>query len=173
MLMVLGGLATHRSHLHVPFLATGIPGIVVLYLATAVFGIGWLVPPWLVPTEIYPSTCRAQGAAVSVVIWGLANFAVTLLTPIIFNNLKYWLFLVFCATNAFVGWWSWMYCPESGGRTFEENQDFFKEAAERGRWGVRKVKKGEWLHMPDSQEKDQDGESEPLLRRVADYVRSV
>ena len=34
-----------------------------------------------------------------------------------------------------------MYCPESGGRTFEENQDFFKEAASKGNWGVRKVKK--------------------------------
>lgn len=66
-----------------------------------------------------------------------------------------------------------MYCPESGGRTFEENQDFFKEAADWGRWGVRKVSKGEWLHMPDSEEKSQDGESEPLLRRAADYVRRV
>lgn len=84
-----GGLATHKDDLHVSLLATGIPGIVVLYILTAVFGIGWLVPPWLVPTEIYPSTCRAQGPAVSVVIWGFANFVVTLLTPIMFNNLKY------------------------------------------------------------------------------------
>ena len=60
-----------------------------------------------------------------------------------FNNLKYWLFLVFCTTNAFAGWWSWLYCPESGGRTFEENQYFFKEAAERARWGVRRAKKGD------------------------------
>lgn len=166
-LTILGGLATNKSELKIPLLATGIPGIVVLYLATAVFGIGWLVPPWLVPTEIYPSTCRAQGAAVSVVVWGFANFAVTLLTPIMFNNLKYWLFLVFCVTNAFAGWWSWVYVPESGGRTFEQNQDFFTEAAEKGSWGVRKVKGGEWLGMPDSKEKSQeDGESEPLLSRI-------
>lgn len=65
-----------------------------------------------------------------------------------------------------------MYCPESGGRAFEENQDFFDEAAEKGNWGVRKVKKGEWLHMPDP-EKNQDGESAPLLRRAADCVRST
>lgn len=42
-LAVLGGLASHRVKLGIPLLATGIPGIVVLYLATAVFGIGWLV----------------------------------------------------------------------------------------------------------------------------------
>jgi Sugar (and other) transporter len=106
-------------------------------------------------------------------IWGFANFTVTLLTPIMFSNLKYWLFLVFGATNAFAGWWTWLYCPESGGRTFEKNEDFFKEAAERGRWGVRKVKKGEWLHVPNTEEKNQDNESEPLLSMLTDYVRNM
>ena len=167
LLAVFGGLAMNRKEVGIPMLATAVPGTVVLYLATSVFGIGWLVPPWLVPTEIYPSMCRAQGAAVSVIVWGLANFAVTLLTPLMFNNLKYWLFVVFCVTNAFAGWWSWMYVPESGGRTFEENQDFFKEAAERGSWVVRRVKGGEYLHMPDAEEKEGDGgESQPLLGRM-------
>jgi len=72
------------------------------------FGIGWLPQPWLIPTEIYPSTARAQGAAVSVIVWGIANFAVTFLTPPGFNNLNYWLFLVFAATNIFAGWWTWV-----------------------------------------------------------------
>ena len=161
-LTVLGGLASHRGELGIPLLATGIPGIIVLYLATAVFGVAWLVPPWLIPTEIYPSTARAQGAAISVIVWGIANFAVTLLTPIGFNNLTYWLFLVFCVTNAFSGWWTWMYCLESGHRTFEENQEFFQEADEKGSWTVRRVKGGEWLRLPGDTGKE-DGESEPLL----------
>ena len=67
MLTPLGGLVTRKSYLHISLLATGIAGITVLCLSTAVFGIGWLVPSWLVPMEIYPSTCRAQGATVSVV----------------------------------------------------------------------------------------------------------
>lgn len=162
-LTLLGGLAYHRLGLDIPLLATGIPGIIVLYLATAVFGVAWLVPPWLIPTEIYPSTARAQGAAVSVIIWGLANFAVTLLTPIGFNELEYYLFLVFCVTNAFSGWWTWTYCPESGHRTFEENQEFFNEADEKGSWMVKKVGGGEWLHLPGVDENrnkdDEDGKT--------------
>ena len=168
-LTLLGGLATHKTELGIPLLATGIPGIIVLYLATSVFGICWLVPPWLIPTEIFPSTARAQGSAISVIIWGLANFAVTLLTPIGFNNLKYWLFAVFAATNAFAGWWTKMYLPESGSRTFEENQEFFQEAGEKGSWSVKKVKKGRWLELPDKEDEDSkkgDGESEPLLGRI-------
>lgn len=45
LLTLLGGLAYNRQQLSIPLLATGIPGIIVLYAATAVFGIGWLVPP--------------------------------------------------------------------------------------------------------------------------------
>ena len=160
LLTVLGGLAMNRTELGIPLLATGIPGIIVLYLATSVFGICWLVPPWLIPTEIYPSTARAQGAAISVIIWGFANFAVTLLTPIGFNNLKYWLFAVFFGTNMLSGVWTWMYCPESGHRTFEENQQFFTEADEKGSWSVHRVRGGIYRRLP--REEDKDGEDGSL-----------
>lgn len=107
-LTLLGGLAQEADRLGIPNLAVSIPGSICLYVATGMFGIGWLSEVWLIPTEIYPSTSRAQGAAISVVIWGLANFAVTLLTPIGFNNLNYWLFLVFAVTNLFAMWWTWV-----------------------------------------------------------------
>jgi len=123
-----------------------------------------LATVWLIPTEIYPSTARAQGSAISVIIWGLANFTVTLLTPIGFNNLKYWLFMVFAATNSFAGWWTWTYSPESGGRSFEENQDFFLSAAEQKTWVVRKVDRGKFETMPTKQDSgSSDPERSPLL----------
>ncbi|KIX94983.1 uncharacterized protein Z520_09293 [Fonsecaea multimorphosa CBS 102226] len=157
LLTLLGGLAFNRLRLSIPLLATGIPGIIFLYLATAVFGICWLVPPWLIPTEIYPSTARAQGAAVSVIVWGLANFAVTLLTPIGFDHLEYYLFLVFAATNAFAGLWTYLYCPESGNRTFEENQEFFKAAAaETGSWVVSRVVDGEFKVLPQKEVEEEE-----------------
>ena len=107
-LTLLGGLAQNCEKLGIKNEAVSIPGSVVLYIATGMFGIGWLSEVWLIPTEIFPSTARAQGAAISVVIWGFANFAVSLLTPIGFNNLNYWLFLVFAVTNLFAMWWTWV-----------------------------------------------------------------
>ena len=109
LLTLFGGLAMNADKYGIPVLAVAVPGCVALFVATGAFGIGWLSQIWLIPTEIFPSTARAQGAAVSVVIWGLANFAVTLLTPIGFNNLNYWLFLVFAVTNGFAGWWTWVW----------------------------------------------------------------
>lgn len=172
LLTLFGGLCDHASDLHIPILASAIPGIISLFVATGAFGIGWLAPVWLIPTEIFPTTARAQGTAVSVIIWGLANFAVTLITPILFNNLKYWIFIVFAATNLFAGTWTWLFLPESGGRSFEENQKFFEDAREAKTWRVGRVKKGEYTKMPYSSGNDEEGgENTPLLRRVREQAQ--
>lgn len=148
LLTLFGGLAMHADDLNISYLGPAVPGILALYIATAAFGIAWLVGPWLIPTEIYPSAARAKGAAISVIVWGFANFAVTLLSPIGFNNLKYWLFLVFAGMNLVAGVLTWTFVPESGGRSFEENQEFFKRAKKRKSWVVSKVMDGEWTDMP-------------------------
>lgn len=170
LLALFAGLAMNRGSLGLDADAVAIPGIVALFIATGAFGIGWLATIWLIPTEIYPTTARAQGTAVSVIIWGLANFAVTLLTPIMFNNLKYWIFLIFALTNTFAGVWTWAYCPESGGRSFEENQRFFEDAKEAGTWRVGKVDEGEFRFLPYPKPDGEEGESQPLLSRVAEQI---
>lgn len=130
-------------------------------------------PPQLIPTEIYPTSCRAQGTAISVIIWGLSNFAITLLTPIMFNNLSFYLFLIFAFSNAFAGLWSYFYVPETGGRSFEDNQLFFEKAGEARTWRVGRVGR-EWKRMRYPKEGDQEGtvdaEETPLLRRVREQI---
>ncbi|EME89061.1 uncharacterized protein MYCFIDRAFT_160228 [Pseudocercospora fijiensis CIRAD86] len=172
LLAVFGGLSFHHEDFHIHVNAVAIPGIAALFIATGAFGIGWLVPPWLIPTEIYPTPARAQGTAVSVIIWGLANFVITLITPILFNNLKFWIYLVFAATNLVAGATTFLYCPETGGRTFEENQEFFETAKESGTWRVSKVDDGEYKWFPYPKPDAKDGESQPLLRRVQDQLES-
>jgi hypothetical protein len=86
--------------------------------------------------------------------------------------------LVFAGTNAFAGLWTYLYLPETGGRSFDDNQQFFKEASEDKTWRVSKVAKGEWTKMlytdPDSNEgRLIDAERVPLLRRVQDQIPGV
>jgi hypothetical protein len=87
-----------------------------------------------------------------------------------FNNLEYFIFLVFALTNAFAGTWTYLYCPESGGRSFEENQEFFESAKEEGTWRVSKVEKGRFKYFPYQKPEGGDGEREPLLQRVEDQA---
>lgn len=172
LLTVFAGLAMNADKLSIPVDTVAIPGIVSLFVATGAFGIGWLATPWLIPTEIFPTAVRAKGTAISVIIWGLANFAITLLTPIMFNTLKYWIFLVFTGTNLVAGLWTYLYIPESGGRSFEENQKFFEDANDEKSWRVGKVAKGEYKHLPYPKPDGESGETQPLLQRVADQVRA-
>lgn len=177
LLTVFGGLAQNLSKIHMNFFVPGIPGTVVLFIATGAFGVGWLATVWLIPTEIYPTTARAQGTAISVIIWGISNFTITFLTPVMFNNLNYFIFLVFACTNAVAGLWTWIYLPETGGRSFEDNQQFFKDANEAGTWHVRRVRGGEYTKMlyPIGGECGNviDAERVPLLRRVEDQLPTV
>ncbi|KAI5370336.1 putative major facilitator, sugar transporter, major facilitator superfamily [Septoria linicola] len=172
LLALFGGLSRYHEDLGIQVNAVAIPGIISLFIATGAFGIGWLTPVWLIPTEIFPTAVRAQGTAVSVIIWGLANFTVTLITPILFNNLYFYIYLVFAATNLIAGGWTYLYSPETGGRSFEENQEFFDDAKSEGTWRVSKVNKGEFRRLPYPKPDGEDGESQPLLRRVQDQVTS-
>ena len=108
LLTLLGGLAQNTERYNVQPRPIAIVGSLILFIATGAFGIGWLTQPWLIPSEIYPATSRARGASISVVIWCIANFVVTLITPILFNALSYWFFLVFAVTNIFAGWWTYV-----------------------------------------------------------------
>ncbi|KAF2708318.1 general substrate transporter [Pleomassaria siparia CBS 279.74] len=176
LLALFGGLVKNSSSINLPVLVPGLLGTIAIFIATGAFGIGWLATVWLVPTEIYPTTARAQGTAISVIVWGFANFAITLLTPVMFNNLSYLIFIVFAGTNLFAGVWTWIYLPESGGRSFEENQQFFTDAKEADTWRVSKVSGGEYTVFkyanPDGGD-PVDSERVPLLRRVEEQIPSV
>ncbi len=170
-LTLLGGLAQNADQLGIPDLPLAVVGGITLYIATGAFGIGWLSEVWLIPTEIYPSSSRAQGAAISVVIWGLANFAVTLLTPIGFNNLSYWLFLVFAATNGFAAWWTWV--SQSPGTSMPVADTFLTGLFPRDGWTLvrsestifRRCERAQYVAGHQSQQGRVQGYAEERERR--------
>lgn len=55
-----------------------------------------------------------------------------------------------------------LYSPETGGRSFEENAQFFTDAKEHNTWQVHKVNNSEFVGMPSGKE-DAEGERQPLL----------
>lgn len=55
LLTVAGGLADNSESVKMSTLIPGVAGSVILFIATANFGVGWLTTVWLVPTEIYPT----------------------------------------------------------------------------------------------------------------------
>jgi MFS family permease len=162
-LALFGGLAPPANDLQAQEVAPSLLGSVSLFVATGAFGIGWLPTAWLVPEEIHSPGAQAQAAVISVIVWGLSNFGITLLSPLLFNNVSHWIFLVFAVSNALTGLWTQQYLPESNGRTTEEVQNFFKDSKDQGTWRVGLVADGLYKRVPRA-EAGEDAERAPLLR---------
>ncbi|KAL9000709.1 MAG: hypothetical protein Q9169_000745 [Polycauliona sp. 2 TL-2023] len=91
------------------------------------FGATWGPVPWAMPSEIFPSSLRAKGVALSTCSNWFNNFIIGLITPPLVQNTgfgAYTFFAVFCLLS-FV--WTFVFVPETRGRTLEQMDHVFKD----------------------------------------------
>lgn len=91
------------------------------------FGATWGPVPWAMPSEIFPSSLRAKGVALSTCSNWFNNFVIGLITPPLVQNTgygAYTFFAVFCLL-AFV--FTFFFIPETAGKSLEEMDNVFKD----------------------------------------------
>lgn len=91
------------------------------------FGASWGPVPWAMPAEIFPSSLRAKGVAISTCSNWLNNFIIGLVTPPLVQDTgfgAYIFFAVFCL-GSFV--WTYLFVPETNGKTLERMDKVFKD----------------------------------------------
>ncbi|KAH4344708.1 hypothetical protein HBH98_135790 [Parastagonospora nodorum] len=91
------------------------------------FGATWGPVPWAMPSEIFPSSLRAKGVALSTCSNWFNNFIIGLITPPLIQNTgagAYTFFAVFCLL-AFI--FTFFCVPETAGKTLEEMDSVFKD----------------------------------------------
>lgn len=98
----------------------GNAAVSMVFIFTFVFGATWLTVPWLYPAEIFPLEIRAKGNAWGVVGWSIGNGWLTLLCPIMFQQLGEKTLYIFAASNAITIPMVWALYPETNQRTLEE-----------------------------------------------------
>ena len=98
----------------------GNTAVSMVFIFTFVFGATWLTVPWLYPAEIFPLEVRAKGNAWGVVGWSIGNGWLTLLCPIMFQQLGEKTPYIFAACNAITIPMVWALYPETNQRTLEE-----------------------------------------------------
>ncbi|MCJ1362720.1 hypothetical protein MMC16_001826 [Acarospora aff. strigata] len=92
------------------------------------FGATWGPVPWAMPSEIFPSSLRAKGVALSTCSNWLNNFIIGLITPPLVQNTgfgAYVFFAVFCLLSLV---WTFFFVPETNGRTLEQMDHVFKDS---------------------------------------------
>ncbi|PWN53449.1 putative sugar transporter [Violaceomyces palustris] len=102
---------------------------VFLFLFNSFFAVGWLGMTWLYPAEITPLSIRASANGVSTSANWLFNFMVVLITPIAFETIKNYTYLIFCIINALMVPAVYITFPETAGRSLEEMDAIFARSS--------------------------------------------
>ena len=100
-------------------------GFLLFYMLS--FGASWGPVPWAMPSEIFQSSLRAKGVALSTCSNWLNNFIVGLITPPLVQNTgfgAYTFFAAFCLLSIV---WTFGFVPETSGRTLEAMDHVFKD----------------------------------------------
>lgn len=140
-LLIWGSLAMFISHLIVAILvgkfsndwpsnenkAWAAVSFIFIYMVS--FGLSWGPVPWAMPSEIFPSSLRAKGVALSTCSNWFNNFIIGLITPPLIQHTGYGayvFFAVFCLLSAI---WTFFCVPETAGKSLEEMDAVFGDRA--------------------------------------------
>ncbi|GAQ07044.1 sugar transporter STL1 [Aspergillus lentulus] len=91
------------------------------------FGASWGPVPWALPSEVFPSSLRAKGVALSTCSNWLNNFIIGLITPPLVENTGYGAYVFFAVFCLLALIWTFFFIPETKGRTLEQMDHVFKD----------------------------------------------
>ncbi|KAI9835851.1 MAG: hypothetical protein M1819_001749 [Sarea resinae] len=121
---VLVGKFSHNWPAHRSEGWTSVAFLLVYMLA---FGASWGPVPWAMPSEIFPSSLRAKGVALSTCSNWLNNFIIGLITPPLVQNTGFGAYVFFAAFCLISLVWTFFFVPETNGRTLEQMDHVFKD----------------------------------------------
>nr|CBS32700.1 hexose transporter [Colletotrichum graminicola] len=96
-----------------------------LLLYMLVFGATWGPVPWAMPSEVFPSSLRAKGVAISTCSSRINNFIIGLITPPMVQGTGFGAYVFFAAFCLLSGIWTWFCVPETNGKTLEQMDEVF------------------------------------------------
>lgn len=89
------------------------------------FGASWGPVPWAYPAEIFPSSLRGKGVAISTATNWLMNFIIGLITPPLVQNTNYGAYIFFAIWCLLSLVWTIWGVKETKGRTLEQMDHVF------------------------------------------------
>ncbi|EJP68117.1 hexose transporter [Beauveria bassiana ARSEF 2860] len=105
----------------------GWTSVAFLFVYMLAFGASWGPVPWAMPAEIFPSSLRAKGVAISTCSNWINNFIIGLVTPPLVQNTGWGAYLFFAFFCLFSGLWTFYFVPETNGKTLEQMDDVFND----------------------------------------------
>ncbi|KXG51101.1 General substrate transporter [Penicillium griseofulvum] len=125
--------------------AEGWTSVAFLLFYMLAFGATWGPIPWAMPSEIFPSSLRAKGVALSTCSNWLNNFIIGLITPPLVQDTGYGAYVFFAVFCILAGMWTYFFVPETKGRTLEQMDHVFKDNSSEEEKAKRRVIENELI----------------------------
>ncbi|CAI7584624.1 unnamed protein product [Penicillium discolor] len=125
--------------------AEGWTSVAFLLFYMLAFGATWGPIPWAMPSEIFPSSLRAKGVALSTCSNWLNNFIIGLITPPLVQDTGYGAYVFFAVFCLLAGIWTYFFVPETKGRTLEQMDHVFKDNSSEEEKAKRRVIEAELI----------------------------
>ncbi|TRM59170.1 general substrate transporter [Schizophyllum amplum] len=115
----------------------GWAGVALVFFFMLSYGATWGPVSWALPPEVFPSSMRAKGVAISVATLWFSNFIVGLITPPL-NSAKPYAAFAFYACFALLSLvWVYFFVPETKGRSLEDMDAVFRDSTAQDESGRR------------------------------------
>ncbi|MBW0519568.1 hypothetical protein O181_059283 [Austropuccinia psidii MF-1] len=108
--------------------SAGWVGVTLIMIYMIIFGVSWGPVPWAIPAEIFPSTLRAKGVAVSTMSNWINNFIIGLITPPLIQKTHQGAFLFFGGNSLLSFVFVWFFVPETANTSLEDMDKVFGDA---------------------------------------------
>ncbi|EGN99929.1 hypothetical protein SERLA73DRAFT_122035 [Serpula lacrymans var. lacrymans S7.3] len=129
-LIIVGGLVAAYGTDWPAHALAGRVAIAFVYIYDAHFSYSWAPIGWVLPSEIFPLHLRSTGISITTSCTWLNNFVIGLVSPMMLTTLAhggtYFFFSAFALLSFFT---TWLFIPETRGRTLEEMDAAFGDNA--------------------------------------------
>ena len=93
------------------------------------YGVSYSPLGWALPSEVFPTSFRSKGVALSTCVIWISDFVVGISIPSMMDNIGYGTYIFFGGMAFLAGLWAFFLVPETSGRTLEELDEVFVDSS--------------------------------------------
>ncbi|KAI1262910.1 putative high-affinity glucose transporter [Xylariaceae sp. FL1019] len=109
--------------------AEGWVAVTFAFLFILFFGVSYSPLGWALPTEVFPTSVRSKGVALSNCVNWLSNFTVAIITPPLIASARFGTYIFFAILCIGALLWALFLLPETKGKTLEEMDEVFGDTS--------------------------------------------
>ncbi|KAE8358082.1 general substrate transporter [Aspergillus caelatus] len=106
-------------------MAAGWACVAMAFVFILIYGVSYSPLGWAMPSEVFSTTSRSKGVALSTCVIWLSDFIIGLITPSMLADIEYRTYIFFAVMCFVAGIWAILLVPETSGKTLEEIDELF------------------------------------------------